>query len=225
MKGETIDKRQALEALEESLKKIREHLDSIDNAREDAIKLSREVIRLSSQAVSSIVSGDIEEAQKILEELEVKKSAFYEIVRQYGELLYSGITNNTLSEYVEAKIVSNLVIEGRIPSQDELEVPPTPYLQGLGDSIGELRRITLERIRAGEIDSAWKILELMEEILTRIQTINYPDPLVPGFRHKVDVARRLIDDTKVLLIDITSRYALEKKLGVFTECKHEEPRQ
>uniref|UniRef100_A0A7J3ZLC9 Haloacid dehalogenase n=1 Tax=Fervidicoccus fontis TaxID=683846 RepID=A0A7J3ZLC9_9CREN len=212
MRCERSEKKQAIMALEESLRRIKDHLDSIDKAREQAIRLSRDVIRLSSQIISSVVSGNKEEARKALEELEFKKAAFYETVRHHGELLYSGITNNTLSEYVEAKIVSKLVIEERIPGQDELEVPPVPYLQGLGDSIGELRRIVLEKVRANRLEDAWRILEIMEEVFARLYIINYPDPLVPGFRHKIDVARRLIDDTKVMLIDLTSRRDLEKAL-------------
>ncbi|RUM48149.1 MAG: haloacid dehalogenase, partial [Hyperthermus sp.] len=33
----------------------------------------------------------------------------------------------------------------------------------------------------------------------------YPDALMPGVRHKIDVARRLIDDTKSLLLSIKAR--------------------
>ena len=48
----------------------------------------------------------------------------------------------------------------------------------------------------------------MEALYNELRSLEYPDALMPGVRHKIDVARRLIDDTKALLIEVKGRRSL-----------------
>jgi translin len=122
------------------------------------------------------------------------------ILEKHPDLKYSGLVYNSLAEYVEAFFFFKLIVERKAPSLSELKVPITPYLQGLGDLIGEIRRHVVKLLDDLKIEEAERELELMEFIYRSLKTLEYPDALIPGVRHKVDVAARLIEDTRVLIL-------------------------
>ncbi|MEM4442478.1 MAG: haloacid dehalogenase, partial [Ignisphaera sp.] len=69
-------------------------------------------------------------------------------------------------------------------------------------------------VRKNKFDEAFKLLELAEELYNRLSIFSYPDALLPGFRRKLDVYRRVIDDWKKFLIDMVSRKNLIDVLKV-----------
>jgi len=183
-----------------------------DSVREETIKITREILRYSTEAVRLIHLEKYEEAwNNILKATELV-STVKEKLRDHLDLYYSGLVYNSLSEYVESYITYKLIVEKTIPSYEELQIPHVPFLQGLGDCIGEIRRHILTLLSKGDIEEAAEYLEVMETIYLLLRKLNYPDPLVPGLRHKVDVARRLIDDTKNLLINTRNAYMVTKKI-------------
>ncbi len=198
--------------LSEIIRQIKDYLDERDNVRDKALKLSRDIIRTSGWAITSLLSGDTENAEWHLTQLRDITARFIGLLEPYPELLNSGFANNALSEYVEAIVLQNILTTGTIPGPGELGVNPVPYLQGLADVVGELRRMILENLRKNRIEDNWRLLEYMETIYLHLSTLDYPDALLPGIRHKTDTARRLVDETKAFLVDIQSRKELEKLL-------------
>ncbi|MEM1640843.1 MAG: haloacid dehalogenase [Acidilobaceae archaeon] len=189
----------------ETAARISSYLDERDATREFAIKKSREVVRLTKKVLKFIREGDYASAR---ESLEATKNVVLELMsrlRSYPDLLYTGLVYNALSEYVEASIVLNIVEKKEPEGPEELEVPPVPYLQGLGDAVGELRRLVLLAVKRKDFEEAWRLIGWMEGILEVLQQLDYPDPLIPGVRRKADVARRLVDETLALLVDLESR--------------------
>ncbi|MET1101263.1 MAG: haloacid dehalogenase [Pyrodictiaceae archaeon] len=206
-----------VEAIREKLRRIISSIDKIlserERVRDEMIKKSRDVIRLSGWIVNSLQRGDLDSARRYLEEMEKVVREFMDYARRDEALYYTGMVANTLAEYVEAKVFYSLVVEAKLPDPDELEVTEVPYLQGLGDVIGELRRLALDMLRLGRITYAEKLLELMEAIYYEMRGLEYPEALLPGVKHKIDVARRLIDDTKALLLEVKGRTELLEALG------------
>jgi len=200
------------EKLAEVIKSIDSYLSERDKVREEAIRLSREVVRSAGWAVTAVHKGDMDEARSHLAEAEEKTRRLLEITRPYPELYYSGMVYNAVSEYVEARIFIDIITGKGLPGPEELGVQPVPYLQGLGDVVGELRRLALELVRRERFDIAWKLLEAMEQIYLQLRGLDYPDALAPGVRRKADTARRLVDDTKALLVDLENRYRLTMEL-------------
>lgn len=205
-----------MNAYEERIREIVDRADGrlreLDAAREKAVKLSRDVIRLSGWSITALHQGKVDEARKYLGECEATTKELMSTVSPYPELSYSGMVYNAVSEYVEAKLFFSIVVEGRLPDFDELGVHPVPYLQGLADVVGELRRYALESLRHGNVDAAWSYLDVMETIYVALRGLDYPDAILPNFRHKIDVARSLIDGTKAMLVDIRSRDDLRRSL-------------
>ena len=196
------------EKLNSIFRRIEEILESRDRVRERVIMVSREIIRLSGQAVSSIHQGRFDDALKNLNAAESIVRDVYRLVGDYGDLRSSGMLNNAICEYVEAKLLYAIVKDDDILSPEELSVDVVQYLQGIGDAIGEIRRCILENIRKGDLERSYRLLEYMELIYGYMRALEYPEALIPGVKHRVDVARRLIDDTKAFIIDMERRMQL-----------------
>ncbi|BES82540.1 haloacid dehalogenase [Pyrodictium abyssi] len=176
-----------------------------EEARDSLIKSGRDIIKMSGWAINALHRGLIEEARGYMEEMDKRVRDFIKLASDDSFLRESGFVYNVLSEYVEAKVFYSIVVEGDIPSHHDLGVAEVPYLQGVGDALGELRRLALDLMRVDRLEDAEVILELMEALYYEMRALEYPDALIPGVRHKVDVARRLIDDTKSLLLSIKAR--------------------
>ncbi|MGC8566959.1 MAG: haloacid dehalogenase [Caldisphaera sp.] len=198
--------------LEEIINSIDLYLKELDLVREQVVKISREVIRNSGYSITEIHKGNIEEAIKYLDLCKSNNNKLLELVKNYPELAYSGLAYNAISEYVEAEVLVNIIQGKDIPGYKELNVYPIAYIQGLGDVVGELRRYALEAIRKNNFSKAWESLKLMESIYLEIRGLDYPDAILPGVRHKADVARALVDETKAMLIDLQSREDLKEYL-------------
>ncbi len=200
------------ERLSEIVDQCSRYLSERDEARDKALKKSRDIIREAGRIVTLVVSGELKKAGERLADLEKVVRDYLEELKPYPELYYTGSTYNAVSEYVEAAVFYHLVAEGRLPGPEDLSVPPVPYLQGLGDVVGELRRLALDLLRRGRLGDAWTMLEYMEDIYMALRGLDYPDSLLPGLRRKTDVARRLVDETKALLLDIAVREELSRRI-------------
>ncbi len=193
-----------MKLLEETLSRDIEEVDYVlkekDLVREEVIKLTREITRLSSAVVSNVHKGEYEAAQKDLYVLEERVELLLKLVNPHPDLKYSGLVYNGLSEYVEARMLYSIVVEGKLPSLKELRTPIVPYLQGLGDLVGELRRLIIRLLNEVKVEEAEKYLAVMELIYEKLKVLDYPDAIMPGVRHKVDVAARLVEDSRVLIL-------------------------
>ncbi len=201
-----------VETLSRIIEAIKGRLDELDSVRNEAIKLSREVIRLSGWSITEIHKGDNDKASAYLEECREAAVKLLSMVKPYPELYYSGFVYNAVSEYVEAELFYRIITGSIIPGPGELGVPDVPYLQGLGDVVGELRRHILDLLSRRRVAEAEELLAWMDSILRELKALDYPDAMVPGVRRKADVARRLVEETKALLVDLKTRYELIDRL-------------
>jgi translin len=191
---------QVLRVLRRDIETVSKILDEKDRVREEAIRFVREIVRMSGDLISSLHGKNVEDAVKIMAILRARKTEFLSLLSKHPDLLYSGLAYNALSEYAESIIVYHLVVEGRMPFLEEIDVPVPAYLQGLGDAVGELRRHIVELLDSGRVEEATYYFRIMEAIYESLKRLDYPDAITPGLRHKVDVAARLVEDTRVLIL-------------------------
>lgn len=189
-----------MSVLRRDIETVSKILDEKDRVREEAIRFVREIVRMSGDLISSLHGKNVEDAVKMMASLRARKTEFLSLLSKHPDLLYSGLAYNALSEYAESIIVYHLVVEGRMPSLEEIDVPVPAYLQGLGDAVGELRRHIVELLDSGRVEEATYYFRIMEAIYESLKRLDYPDAITPGLRHKVDVAARLVEDTRVLIL-------------------------
>ncbi len=198
--------RMSLEIMKD-VDRLRIYFDRIDSAREQLVKKSRDFLQLCRRIVYGCVKGD--NIDSLVTSLENMYRELVEHIRNVPELLYSGLFYSIASEYVEAMELYSIIRNRKLLSIEELNVHPIPFVLGLADLIGELKRISLEYVRQERYGEAMEFMEIAENIYDALSSLNYTDAVIPGFRRKVDVYRKVIDDWKEFIIDLISRYELK----------------
>lgn len=195
--------------LEEVVSRIESELDEKDQVREIALKSSRAIVRLSGAILRGLHRNESPGEQ--LNVLKDEVTRLRSLLADHPELEHAGYVASAFQEYAEVGLIMSLLEKGDVPSPEELGVGSAPYLMGLGDSIGELRRFCLEELKAGRMVRANAILDMMEDLLTALMRFDYPDAIVP-LRHKQDVARSLLEKTRGEVAVATSANSLHDKI-------------
>ena len=115
--------------------KIRKEMDFFEERREQIIKTSREVIKLSKLIIYGIHKED-KDISSLVQKLKEKVDS----LRTRGELQYSSFYKTAMQEYVEAVAMYDFLKNHKLPTQVELKVSAPDYLSGLCDLTGELMR-------------------------------------------------------------------------------------
>ncbi|AFK50519.1 Translin [Thermogladius calderae 1633] len=186
--------------LEQEVNEAIEYLSVKDKVREQVLKASREILRYSTEATRLIHAGDLPRALENIRRAGDVYISLGSVLAEHPDILYSGILQGALVEYVEAYMTYYAITEGRVPSRAEIGVDHVSYLLGLADFIGELKRHALDLLLIGKLEEAERVLRLMKYVYDNLRKVSFPDALLPGFRHKIDTARRLIETTQELLI-------------------------
>lgn len=185
-------------AYEELLKK----LESLDSEREFVYKESRSILVSFPKVFTLLHQNRVGEAKQILKGLREKLD---DLKLKTNERWLKYLLPLQI-ECVEATVFLTVIEELRIPSQKELDVEIEAYLLGLLDCVGELRRAVYDKVNEQNYDKADIFFNSMKIIFENVSSFSYFDNLVPSLRHKVDLARKLIEET---YIDITKMKALK----------------
>jgi translin len=204
--------------LEAIIDGVREKLDKRDEARERVFDLTRQAIRLSATTIKSIHRREFDSAEQSISKIKETLGDVVNGLSDVPELLHSGMVNSAFQEYSEAALLMSLVKDGRYASPEELSVPFfDAYVLGLADLIGELRRSALDAVCEGNVEQAVSALGSMDEILASLVTLDYPEAIIPGLRHKCDVARNLVEKTRGDLANSVSNQKLVEEIKKLNE--------
>ncbi|MCK4405094.1 MAG: hypothetical protein KAV43_01125 [Hadesarchaea archaeon] len=198
--------------MREMLERMRKHFDAQGELRERVLDASREVIRASARAIAATHRGDRSSADELLTNARDALATLTEAVKAEPHLADSGIILSAYQEYGEAMVVQALIRDGKLLTPEELSIPYKPYLAALADAAGELRRHTLDLIRADEVDRAEQALKFMEEIFELLMEFDYPDAILPGMKRRQDMVRRVLEKTRGDLTIALRQQRLERAL-------------
>lgn len=189
------------------LSDIRSELDDRFNAREVALKRGRDVIRSSANAIRALHRRELEEADERIATADSVRDEILETMRDQPGMVHAGFVSDAMKELAEAHITRALLTDQEIPGPDDLRIDPIPWLHGLGEAVGELRRRMLDDLRAGAVEEAERLLEAMDEIVDVLAGIDYPDGMTNGLRRTTDVARSLVERSRA---DLTATVVQER---------------
>ncbi len=178
-------------ALNIGIDKISQKLSEKEKSLDVVLSESRKVVRSCSNAIKAMHAHDIATARSHLSEA---GSALGELSK-YSEAFPAQL-NHVYQEYSEAMIVLCAIEEKRIPSYEELKVPDLPYLGGLLDAIGELKREMYESLRKGKREDAERYFDLMEQVYDELLPLRFSNSVLPEFRKKQDSARHQIEQAR-----------------------------
>src|SRR6185437_16221205 len=83
-----------------------------------------------------------------------------------------------------------------LPLASELSIGWAPYLNGLGEAVGELRRYVLDQLRRGNIGNCEALLQHMDDIYALLTSVDFPDAITQGLRRTTDTARSILERTR-----------------------------
>jgi len=214
--------------LEEILETIRTHLEDKDAARELALVGSRKVIRLCAEATREMHREEWPQAEKQLGDSRQVLSEIEARLQQHQDVLHTGFVQDAQKEYAEARLALAVIRGQPIPGPAELGVPEAPYLNGMAEAIGEIRRRIIDLLRDGKVDNCVGLLETMSDFYAAIVTFDYPDAVLMGLRRRTDIARSLIEKTRHDLTTAIRQEKLEASLrrleSVLAQSAEPQPR-
>lgn len=196
---------------------IREILTATNDARDAAIKTSRELIRHCAEAIRAIHRHDWDAAESKLATVRTVADEMVAGVADYPELLHSGYTQDALKEVVEAFVTYAIIRDAALPTPESLAAEPDTYLKGLAEAATELRRFILDILRRkdGDSDEAERLLAWMDAIYDQLVTFDFPDAITSGLRRQTDVVRGVLERTRGDLTHSLRQQRLQDALAQF----------
>ena len=99
-------------------------------------------------------------------------------------------------EFVESALAIALLDGQPIPEPADLGVGFPAWLNGLAEAASELRRAALDAIRQGDAARADELLGIMDESLSLLGTIDFPEGVTGGLRRRTDQLRGVVERTR-----------------------------
>lgn len=193
------------------LSRLQQQINEYDKTRERLLDLTRKITRLAGWAIIQIHRREIVEAKATLKEAEVLMAETSSLLKTRVEFRQVGYVVVAFQELAEAKILLGFVTRKKLLSQREAAGEWIPYLLGLLDFLGELRRMTMDRLKVGDLQGAEEAFESMETIHEDLLSLDRTS-IVPNFRRKMDTARKLVEATRADIVGESRRVALENAM-------------
>ncbi len=182
-------------------------------AREQALVISRQVIRNSANAIRAVHRNDFAEASRLILEASGLLTETDRIRTDNPEIYYAGFLSDARKEFTEANITLAVISGGDIPDAEKLGVDPPAYLNGMAEVIGELRRYILDSLRSDDIGRCEEFMELMDEIYGILVTVDFPEAVTGGLRRSTDAMRGVLERTRGDLTISLQQRRLEQRLA------------
>lgn len=166
------------------------------DAREAALRASRESIRCSANAIRAAHRGELERAGEGVEAAAVHLGDAAEACEGLPMVRWAGFVGDAEKEYAEASCTLAVLAGHDLPSASDLGVDTAAWLNGVAETVGELRRFLLDQLRHGHLERCEALLETMDDVYSMLVTIDFPDGITAGLRRSTDVARSILERTR-----------------------------
>jgi translin len=175
---------------------LRPYFAAEDEAREKALRSCRQVIRCSGDAIRALHRQERNRAKQLLDSAHQLLRELNLDLAGHGRLLHSGFVHDAQKELAEGYITLALIAGEDLPKPGALDVSNAAYLDGLGESVGELRRYVLDSLRRGDFSRCEDLLSIMEEMYRVLMAMDFPELLAHGLRRTTDNIRGIIERTR-----------------------------
>jgi translin len=203
---------EAVEDLEIIASELRPYFAAEDEAREKALRSCRRVIRYSADAIRAVHRQEQDRAKQLLDTAHELIRELNHDLSEHGKLLHAGFIHDAQKEFAEGCITSALIGRDDLPKPETLGISNSAYLDGLGESVGELRRYILDSLRREDFSRCEDLLIIMDEIYGILITMDFPELLAHGLRRTTDTIRAIIERTRGDLTVSLRQKNLEEKL-------------
>ncbi len=203
--------------LETIAERIRTDFEARNDARDEALRRSRELTRLCATAIRASHRNEWDTARELLAQADAVAGGIREALTPYPDLLHAGYTQDALKELVEAHATLALASGAPVPEPEALGVAYPAYLNGLCEAASEMRRRCLDELRRGDTAEAERLLQAMDEVYDVLVTFDFPDAITGGLRRRVDQLRSVLERTRGDLTNSLRQDRLIRALHNFEE--------
>jgi len=203
--------------LDAIVENIRAQFEIKNAARDRTLTRSRELIRLCAQSIRATHREEFQEAEALLDQARKVAGEMTAAIADHPDLYYTGYTQDALKELVEASALLAIVHDQLLPTPEDIHVPPPAYLNGLAEAATELRRHILDQIRKGHNTKSERLLQALDDIYSKLITIDYPDAITQGLRRTTDVVRSVLERTRGDLTLTQQQEKLKQSLRDFED--------
>ena len=191
---------------------VRTRFTQAHDSREIGLRLSREIIRNSANSIRAAHRGEFPLANELLAKAAELVLEIERTLKEYPSVYYAGFVEDSQKEFVEASAMLAFAEGTRLPDLDDLNIGPAPYINGLAESVGELRRFIVDAMRRNEFTRCEELLELMDEVYSILVSMDFPDALTRGLRRTTDMVRGVLERTRSDLTLSLRQKNLEQQL-------------
>lgn len=199
--------------LNEIANSVREYLDAKHRARERVLPLTRDVIRLSANAIRAVHRAEFDKAEELIAKGRANLVEASESLVDHQDVFNAGFVHDAQKEFAEANCTLSLISGRPLPTPKSLGVMEASYMNGLAEAIGELRRHLLDSLRAGDIDHCEETLQAMGDIYDVLVTMDYPEAVTLGLRRNTDAMRGILERTRGDFTMAANQRKLETKIS------------
>jgi translin len=196
---------------------VRTNLDTVNSAREAGLGACRRTIRACGSAIRAVHRLEADRAEGLRVEARVALREAQQAVLPHPAVAFAGFLHDAEKEYAEAMLTAALVAGQPLASHEQIGVELPAWLNGLAEAASELRRHLLDRLRAGDLERAEKLLMAMEDVYELLVTIDYPDAVTGGLRRSADSLRAVLERTRsdltTTILQARLQSAIERRLG------------
>jgi translin len=198
--------------LKAAIEAARSLFDAAHAEREDALRAARATVQLSSRAIRAAHRGEMDAAAELIASARDAIIPAAIATRTRREFFDSGLLHDAEKEYAEGAITIAALSGDALPTAEALGIGPAPYVNGLAEAASELRRSVLDLLRAGNLERAESLLQLMDAVYEELITLDYPDAVTRGLRRTTDQYRSVLERTRSDLTVAARQLALERRL-------------
>ena len=187
------------------------------DARERGLRISRQVIRLSANAIRAVHRSEYDNARELIAQAGTDLEECEPILQTNPEIYHAGYMAEARKEFSEANITLALLSGAPLPQPEEIGVDTTAYLKGLGDAAGELRRHILDSLRWDRWERCEEVMEVLDDIYSLLVTVDFPEGVTMGLRRTTDMVRGTLERTRGDFTLAVRQRSLEEKLAAWTD--------
>lgn len=181
-------------------------------ARERALPKSRAAIRHCANSIRAIHRQEFQHAEELIAQASALLAEMADDLRDHQDIFFAGFVQDAQKEYAEAAAFHALAQNRPLPEAHQLSIGWAPYLNGLGETVGELRRYVLDQLRRGNIDQCEVFLRHMDDIYALLTLVDFPDAITLGLRRTTDTARSILEKTRGDLTVAVSQAQLQQRM-------------
>ncbi len=176
--------------------RVHQAFESRTRARDEALMQARTLTRHCAHAIRAIHRSEEDGAAQHLTAAAAIVDELKRELAAYPDLFFAGYTQDAIKEFAEASITCALILNRELPMPEELGIEYATYLNGLAESVGELRRRCMDILRHGYSQEAERLLGHMDEIYALLVTLDFPDAITNGLRRHTDLVRGIVERTR-----------------------------